>query len=521
MKSIRNTITNLLILFTILIISSCNVFNFNGDLKAQTDSVLTVPCSFYETDDIDSRYEDHNFIIGKTVYSTSFPYFTQDDYLLKGWRFYKYRNPTKTGVPETLTYNQKGLIVSMYVEPDPVCLYGVWVKKRYVTFVTNCDTEFNQLVVGDGDSIQETVIFTDQYMNMKKEKHAFRGWYTDPEFNNPYDFNTPVTSDITLYAKWVLQITINYYQNDGTIRVYSDTYDYGQERWISYHRYERPQGKGFVGWATSADATSPSYYLDDVLRDQAEDLDLYAVWSTDTVTITYHQNNGDDTTHIETVGRGAKFRIGHYTKIEQNMTRACWLASLNDLWPTPGKSIRACSANASSSIDAAEYPIINSLETISDSIDLYCIWGDKTYNVHFFIQDPVSKKRKNINNESVSWGSKATAPDENPYLPGYVFVGWCLNVNGQMSDTIFDFNTVLNEENLGTDGDYVEFVSKFEPGSQNQNVFYVSSMTELQKNGTGLYPFATVSEAISAINSINNSSQSFFGISAKFFINSL
>ena len=36
------------------------------------------------------------------------------------------------------------------------------------------------------------------------EGHAFKGWYTDNgSFANAYDFTTPVTENITLYAKWV------------------------------------------------------------------------------------------------------------------------------------------------------------------------------------------------------------------------------------------------------------------------------------------------------------------------------
>ena len=34
------------------------------------------------------------------------------------------------------------------------------------------------------------------------EGHKFEGWYTDKELTTLYDFNTPVTKNITLYAKW-------------------------------------------------------------------------------------------------------------------------------------------------------------------------------------------------------------------------------------------------------------------------------------------------------------------------------
>lgn len=33
--------------------------------------------------------------------------------------------------------------------------------------------------------------------------YTFGGWYTDEEYKTAYDFTTPVTADITLYAKWI------------------------------------------------------------------------------------------------------------------------------------------------------------------------------------------------------------------------------------------------------------------------------------------------------------------------------
>ena len=37
-----------------------------------------------------------------------------------------------------------------------------------------------------------------------KEDHVFFGWYADPAYTTPYDFDaTLVKSDITIYAKWV------------------------------------------------------------------------------------------------------------------------------------------------------------------------------------------------------------------------------------------------------------------------------------------------------------------------------
>ena len=35
--------------------------------------------------------------------------------------------------------------------------------------------------------------------------YVFRGWYTEPECVNAYDFSAPVTEDLTLYAKWTVR----------------------------------------------------------------------------------------------------------------------------------------------------------------------------------------------------------------------------------------------------------------------------------------------------------------------------
>ena len=38
--------------------------------------------------------------------------------------------------------------------------------------------------------------------NPTRSNYTFEGWFTDETLKNPYDFNTPVTGDITLYADW-------------------------------------------------------------------------------------------------------------------------------------------------------------------------------------------------------------------------------------------------------------------------------------------------------------------------------
>ena len=91
---------------------------------------------------------------------------------------------------------------------------SVMVNTYTVTFNTNCAEKIDPVTVAEGETVArpadpvstggitaglyEGVIDPDA----EAGSATFAGWYTDPDFNNPYDFSTPVTSDLTLYAKW-------------------------------------------------------------------------------------------------------------------------------------------------------------------------------------------------------------------------------------------------------------------------------------------------------------------------------
>ncbi len=51
----------------------------------------------------------------------------------------------------------------------------------------------------------------------------FKGWYTDPDFKNPYDFSTPVSSDLKLYAKWQEQPVTAVLYSDGLLSIQKGT----------------------------------------------------------------------------------------------------------------------------------------------------------------------------------------------------------------------------------------------------------------------------------------------------------
>lgn len=85
-------------------------------------------------------------------------------------------------------------VVSYTVTNDIATIYEA---KEFVNFNLNgSDAQIDtQIVDKNGKAIQPTDPIRNGY--------TFMGWYTDKECLTKFDFNTPITADITLYAKWV------------------------------------------------------------------------------------------------------------------------------------------------------------------------------------------------------------------------------------------------------------------------------------------------------------------------------
>ena len=78
-------------------------------------------------------------------------------------------------------------------------IFALWIEQEWVkvSFDTRVEQGIEPVVILSG---QKVSIPTDDLRNGDKE---FNGWYEDDTFTKEFDFNTPVTSDITLYALWI------------------------------------------------------------------------------------------------------------------------------------------------------------------------------------------------------------------------------------------------------------------------------------------------------------------------------
>lgn len=131
-----------------------------------------------------------------------------------------------------------------------------------------------------GDYVKSQTVFDGNYANRPsdptKSCHQFGGWYTDKNLNYKYDFNIPVTKDITLYAKWI---------NDGSCNTYTVSFNTNGAGYIEAQKHKKGEYAyepttpskpcyDFGGWYTNSSLTNRYYFNTPVTKD----ITLYAKW---------------------------------------------------------------------------------------------------------------------------------------------------------------------------------------------------------------------------------------------------
>jgi len=160
-------------------------------------------------------------------------------------------------------------------EPEPEVL------THTVTFDADGGTGIEAVTVNDGETVAKPE-------NPTKEGYSFGTWMNGEV---EYDFDEPVTTDLTLKATWTeitCKVTFN---TDGGSEVEAITVKYGEKVTLP-ETDPTKDGVNFAGWYTDAEFTTP--YTDAAIK---ADTVLYAKWSTDpvyTITLNYNYEGSKD-----------------------------------------------------------------------------------------------------------------------------------------------------------------------------------------------------------------------------------
>lgn len=188
--------------------------------------------------------------------------------------------PTKTGY----TFLGWYLNDQPYVWSTPVIsnitLVAKWRIINYtVTFNSNGGTAVNSQTVPHGSKATNPGA-------IRKTGYTFNYWCSDSTLNNRFDFNTPITSNITLYAKFTINSYTVTFNTDGGSSIARQTVNYGSK--ASRPANPTKTGYTFVGWYTDV-SYSTTFNFDSPIT---SNVTVYAKFKIITYTITFNSNGG-------------------------------------------------------------------------------------------------------------------------------------------------------------------------------------------------------------------------------------
>lgn len=129
--------------------------------------------------------------------------------------------------------------------------------------------------------------------------YDFSGWSSTKNGSvEYYDMQVvSFTESVTLYAVWKskTKYTITFYSNTAASESKSiETYMTNDGISLPLNEYENGDKK-FIGWSTNKDAVSAEYQDGETIYSLSGNLNLYAVWSSNAVTISFNPNGGTGT----------------------------------------------------------------------------------------------------------------------------------------------------------------------------------------------------------------------------------
>ena len=283
-----------------------------------------------------------------------------------------------------------------------------------VTYHSNGGTEVGPQTIVEGATAPKPT-------NPIKVGYTFVGWYTEDTLANAYNFNTPVNSNLDLYAKWVAnssrdQFTVRFDTRGGS-SVESQQVYYGDT--VKRPGDPTKEGKAFAGWFTDMDCTTGFDFSTPIVKPTT----IYAKWddegSLDTeFTITFKAEGGtfDDGSYVKVVTVKNGETVPEFdSPTKDGCTFGGWWLNDNNAYDF-------------------SMPVNNDM-----TVKAHWIKGTniKTYIVEF-----VENGGSPVGDQVVEKGKTAKRPDD-PTQDGYNFKGWYADED--LTQT-FNFSTPINAD---------------------------------------------------------------------------
>ena len=254
------------------------------------------------------------------------------------------------------------------------------------------------------------------------ETYTFAGWYTSEDegttlSDTAFDFNTAITDNISLYAKWTVNAvthTVSFNTNGGTpASIDSQVIGYGNT--ATKPANPTKEGYGFAGWYNGETV----FDFDTAIK---ADITLKAKWALNTYTVSFNTNGGTPASiDSQIIGYGnTATKTADPTK--EGYTFQGWF------------------------IDDTEFDFTTA---IKKDIELTAKWTLNVYTVSFNTNGGTPAS---IDSQSVTHGNTATKPanptKEESVTEAYIFENWYTSEDEgvTLSEEPFDFDTAITSD---------------------------------------------------------------------------
>ena len=304
---------------------------------------------------------------------------------------------------ETLYILPAGFLV------DEITLYPDWTEIPLGNFAVT----FNTM---GGSAIASQTVEEDSCAVQPEEPsrsgYEFAGWYTDSSLKNEFDFETPVTESITLYAKWTLvTYAITYSGVDNATNPNAETTTYTIESETINLADASKAGYTFEGWYIGSDDENP---VKEIAAGSTGDVTLYAHWTINSYEVTFVTNWDDWKPASETVDYNGTVEEPAPTSAREGYDLTGWYT------------------------DSSFKNKFDFETAITESVTLYAEWTIKTFSINYTSDYGTAPAGK-----TVDWGTKLTEDDlASISATGWDFKGW--QIEG--TDTLATTETTVTED---------------------------------------------------------------------------
>ena len=301
--------------------------------------------------------------------------------------------PTKVGYSLAGWYSDS-LLMNPFSFSTPITgaitLYAKWILNTYtVSFISNGGSAVaSQTIAYNSMAIQPTPSPT-------KTGYIFSGWYSDSLLTTVFNFSTPITATITLYAKWTTNAFTVSFNSEGGSVVGTQAVAYNTTA-AQPTPAPTKMGYAFSGWYSDSLLTTAFNFSTPIMAT----IMLYAKWTTNTFTVSFNSEGGSV--------------VGTQT-VAYNTTAA-------QPTPAPTKMGYTFSGWYSDSLLTTAF---NFSTPIMATITLYAKWTTNAFTVSFN-----SEGGSVVGTQTVAYNTTATLPSPAPTKSGAIFIKW-------YSDSIF------------------------------------------------------------------------------------